>query len=424
MGAAHRVAEPRHGCQSAPRATYPDGVRTLVADKLEESGLRGLADAGCEVLYEPDLNGAALTEAIAKSGADVLIVRSTQVTREMLEGGRLALVVRAGAGTNTIDVKAASERGIFVANCPGKNAIAVAELAFGLVLSLDRHLVDGAADLRAGKWNKKSYSQAKGLFGRTLGVLGTGRIGQEMIARARAFGMPVVAWSRGLTDARAAELGVIRAASPRDVAAQCDVLSVHLALAPETRGLVNEEVLGALRAGSYFVNTSRAEVVDEAALERAVRERGIRAGLDVFAGEPEGGTGNVNAPIFSLPGVIGSHHVGASTDQAQEATAAETVRIVRLFRETRRAPNVVNLAKKSPATHLLVVRHFDRVGVLAAVFDCLKRAGVNVQETENLVFEGAHAAVARIHVDQAPTDLEAVRASSPHVLDVAVVPLG
>ncbi len=396
-------------------------MRVLVADKLEDSGLRGLAEAGCEVLYQPDVKGDSLAEAIEKSDAEVLIVRSTAVTRQMLERGRLSLVVRAGAGTNTIDVRAASARGIWVANCPGKNAIAVAELAFGLVLALDRHLVDGAADLRSGKWNKKSYSRAKGLFGRTLGLLGTGRIGQEMVLRARAFGMPVIAWSRGLTEERAAALGVLRAETPREVAARADVVSVHLALAPETRGLVNEEVLGAMQPGAYFVNTSRAEVVDEAALERAVRERGVRAALDVFAGEPEGAAGTVDAPIFSVPGVIGSHHVGASTDQAQEATAAETVRIVRLFRETRRAPNVVNLARKSPATHLLVVRHLDRVGVLAAVFDFLKRAGVNVQETENLVFEGANAAVARIHVDSAPTDLEALRRSSPDVLDVAVL---
>lgn len=400
-------------------------MKVLVADKLEDSGRRGLAEAGCDVLYQPDLNGDALAKAIADSAAEVLIVRSTQVTRPMLAGGRLSLVVRAGAGTNTIDVKAASELGIQVANCPGKNAIAVAELAFGLILALDRHLVDGAADLRSGKWNKKAYSNAKGLYGRTLGLLGTGRIGQEMIVRARAFGLPIVAWSRSLTESRAAELGVGWASSPTEVAARCDILSVHLALAADTRGLVGDGVFASMRPGAFFINTSRAEVVDQAALERAVRERGVRAGLDVFAGEPEGGTGAVEAPIFSLPGVIGSHHVGASTDQAQEATAAETVRIVRLYRSSRRAPNVVNLAQKSPATHLLVVRHLDRVGVLAAVFDCLKRAGVNVQETENLVFEGAQAAVARIHVDHAPSDadLDSVRTSSPHVLDATVVAL-
>ncbi len=138
--------------------------------------------------------------------ADVLVVRSTEVTRPMLELGSLQLVVRAGAGTNTVDVQAASERGIWVANCPGKNAIAVAELAFGLMLALDRQIVGGTIDLKSGKWNKKEYSKARGLFGRTLGVLGTGTIGREMIGRAKAFGMPVVAWSRGLTWAMAEEL--------------------------------------------------------------------------------------------------------------------------------------------------------------------------------------------------------------------------
>lgn len=400
-------------------------MKVLVADKFEGFGRQGLADAGCEVVYEPDVKGDSLRDAIVKSEADVLVVRSTEVTRAMLESGKLALVVRAGAGTNTIDVEAASERGIWVANCPGKNAVAVAELAFGLVLALDRRIVDNTTDLRDGKWNKKEYGKAKGLYGRTLGVLGTGTIGREMIHRARAFGMNVCAWSRSLTDPKAEEIGCTRKSTPEEVAAVSDVVSVHVALKPETRGLVGEKVFAAMRAGSIFVNTARAEVVDQAALEKAVKERGIRAGLDVFAGEPAGGTGSVDAPIFRLPGVIGTHHIGASTDQAQEAIAAETVRVVRLFKETGRPANVVNLAKKTPATHLLAVRHYDRVGVLAAVFDCLKRGGINVQETENIVFEGARAAVARIAVDRAPGAdmLDALRSCTQDILDVSVVAL-
>jgi D-3-phosphoglycerate dehydrogenase len=124
-----------------------------------------------------------------------------------------------------------------------------------------------------------------------------------------------------------------------------------------------------------------------------------------------------------MPGVIGTHHIGASTDQAQEAIAAETVRIVREYKETGRAPNVVNLAKKSPATHMLVVRHFDRVGVLAAVFDRIKAAGINVQETENIVFDGAKAAVARIHLNQAPSPgvLEGIRTATDDIIEVALL---
>jgi D-3-phosphoglycerate dehydrogenase len=400
-------------------------MKVLIADKFEKSGLDALAAAGFEIVNRPDVKDDALTEAIRSSDADVLIVRSTKVTRPMLETGRLGLVVRAGAGVNTIDVEAAAERGIYVANCPGKNSIAVAELAFGLILALDRRIPEGTADLGRGVWNKKEYSRARGLHGARLGLLGTGGIGREMIPRARAFGMPVVAWSRSLTDEKAREWSIERRATALEVASEADVVSVHLALKPETKGLCGEAFFAAMKPGAFFVNTSRAEVVDETALERAVREKGIRAALDVFAAEPAGGTGEVAAPLFRLPGVIGTHHIGASTDQAQEAIAAETVRIVREFRNTGRPPNCVNLARKSPATHLLVVRHYDRVGVLAAVFDRLKEARINVQETENAVFDGAKAAIARIHVDREPLPetLESIRQATPDVIELSVLPL-
>jgi D-3-phosphoglycerate dehydrogenase len=384
-----------------------------------------LKSLGGEVFYEPDLKDDALAEAIRSSAAEVLVVRGTKVTRPMLEAGRLALVVRAGAGYNTIDVEAASERGISVANCPGKNSIAVAELAFGLILALDRRVVDNAVDLKRGVWNKKEYSKARGLAGRVLGLVGVGGIGAEMIPRARAFGMPVVAWSRSLAPERAKALGIERKDSVLAVAASSDVVSLHVALKPETRGLAGADFFAAMKPGAFFINTSRAEVVDDAALERAVREKRIRAGLDVFTGEPTGGAGDVSAPIFQLPGVIGTHHIGASTDQAQEAIAAETVRIVREYAESGRAPNTVNLARRSPACCLLVVRHFDRVGVLAAVFARIREAGINVQETENIVFDGAKAAVARISLSDAPSDavLDTIRKSSPDIIELSLLTL-
>jgi D-3-phosphoglycerate dehydrogenase len=400
-------------------------MKVLVADKFEKSGLAGLAELGCEVVYQPDAKDDALTEAVGSSGAEVLIVRSTKVTRAMLEAGHLSLVVRAGAGYNTIDVEAASERGIYVANCPGKNSVAVAELAFGLILALDRRLVDNADDLKRGVWNKKEYSKAKGLYGRTLGLIGVGGIGREMVPRAHAFGMPVVAWSRNLTDEKARTLGIERAPTPLEVAARADVVSVHVALKPDTKGLIGEDFFAAMKPGAFFVNTSRAEVVNQAALERAIESKGLRAALDVFSEEPSGGAGEVKAPIFQRPGVIGTHHIGASTDQAQEAIAAETVRIVREYMATGRAPNTVNMAKKSPACCLLVVRHFDRVGVLASVFTRLKEAGINVQETENIVFDGARAAVARIHLEQPPAEqtLSAIRKGSEDIIELSLLSL-
>ena len=416
-------------------------MRVLVADKFEKSGLDGLKAAGCDVAYEPDLKDDALTDAIRASGADVLVVRSTRVTTAMLDAGRLSLIVRAGAGYNTIDVAGASTRGIYVSNCPGKNAIAVAELAFALILALDRRIPDNVADLRAGKWNKKEYSKARGLFGSTLGLLGIGSIGQEMVRRAAGFGMNVLLWSRRfdgedrpVTVLEARELGfepalrqiqITLAPTPGDVAARSDILSLHLALAPDTKNLVNAAVLGRLKAGSIVINTARGEVLDHQALATAIRERGLKVGLDVFANEPTSPTGDFADKVVELAGVYGTHHIGASTDQAQEAIAAETVRIVRCFNETGKVPNVVNLAKRTPATHMLVVRHRDRPGVLAHVFDNLREANLNVQETENIVFEGAEAAVARINLDGAPTSAvcDRIKVGNRNVLDLQVVQL-
>jgi D-3-phosphoglycerate dehydrogenase len=400
-------------------------MKVLIADKFPEGGRAALTQAGVEVVYDPDLNDAALTQAVRSTGVDVLVVRGTKVPAATLTAGRLSLVVRAGAGYDTIDVPAASARGIYVSNCPGKNSIAVAELTFGLILALDRRIPANTWDLKAGRWNKAEYSKARGLFGRTLGLVGLGRIGQEVLGRARAFGMPVVAWSPSLTPARAEALGVQRKGSPAEVAAACDVLSIHVALNSGTRHLIHRGVLDALRPGASFINTARAEVVDQAALYEAIRDRGIRAGLDVFAGEPSGGTGTVADRIFELDGVIGTHHIGASTEQAQQAIADETVRIIRAYVQTGRVPNVVNLAKKSVATHALVVHHYDRVGVLSAVFSQLKQAGINVQETENIVFEGAAAAVARIHLDQAPPQkvLDAMRAEATDIIALSLLKL-
>ena len=402
-------------------------MKVLVADKFEKSGIDGLKAAGCDVIYQPDLKDDALTAAIRDAGADVLVVRSTEVTAPMLEAGSLSLVVRAGAGYNTIDVATASKRGIYVSNCPGRNAIAVAELAFALLLSLDRRVPDNVAELRAGTWNKKEYQKARGLFGRTLGLLGYGNIGQEMARRAHAFGMPIVVWSRrfatGKEKVEAEPIPMLLAKSPADVAEKSDVLSVHLALNSETRGLVNAAVLDKLKPGSYFINTARGEVVDYAALEKAVRERDIRVGLDVFAAEPTGGTGDFTDPIAALKNVYGTHHIGASTDQAQDAIAAETVRIISSYKDTGKVPNVVNLAKKTPATHMVVVRHRDRPGVLAHVFEHLRKSEINVQETENVIFEGAQAAVARINLDGAPADalLKQISDGNSNILDLHLV---
>src|SRR5919205_2247501 len=400
-------------------------MKVLIADKFEQSGRDGLEAAGCDYSFQPDVKDDTLVEAIRGYRPDVLVVRGTKVSEAMMDAGPLKLIVRAGAGYNTIDVAAASRRGIYVSNCPGKNSIAVAELAFALILALDRRIADNVVTLRAGEWNKKEFSKARGLFGRILGLVGVGKIGQEMIPRAHAFGMPVVAWSRSLTAERAAELGVELKESPREVASASDIASVHVALTPETKHFLSTDFFNAMPEGAYFINTARGEVVDQPALVAAMRNRGIRVGTDVYAAEPTSASGEIHDEIVKEDGLYGTHHIGASTDQAQEAIAAETVRIVKEFKETGKVPNVVNLAQQTPATHRLVVRHLDRPGVLAGVLDTLKAEQINVQEMENIVFEGAAAAVARINLDKAPSEesLKKLQANNADIIELDLLDL-
>ena len=356
-------------------------MKVLIADKFEKVGIDGLKELGATVVSKPELTADDLPGALREVDPNILIVRSTKVTADALHAGKsLGLVIRAGAGIDTIDVPAASARGIFVSNCPGRNSIAVAELVMGLVLSCDRRIPDQVADIRAGKWNKAEYSKARGLHGRTLGIVGLGQIGREIAVRARAFGMHVAAWSRNLTIESAEHLGVTYCESPLEVARVSDVVSINVASTAETKHLVDAEFLGSMRRGAYLVNTSRGQVVDEAALAQAVRTRGIRAGLDVFQNEPAGGTGEVASELVREPGVYVTHHVGASTEQAQTAIAHEVLRIVQEYAERGGVPNCVNRLAKSTATHVLAVRHQNRPGVLAHVFRELADRGVNVEE--------------------------------------------
>ena len=317
-------------------------MKVLVADKFEEVGLEALADAGFEVVYDPALKEEALRDAIAELKPDALIVRSPLVTAEMLNDS-LRLIVRAGAGYNTIDIDAAREGGIRVSNCPGKNAAAVAELTFGLILSLDRRIPDNVFTLRQGKWNKKEFSQARGIKGRTLGIIGLGHIGRLVVDRAKAFEMEVVVLSNHMTEQEARDLGVSKARDLLDLARSSDIIAVTTSLTDKTRGMLGTEFFGAMREGAFFVNTSRAEIVDQEALLEAVSNKGIRAGLDVFADEPATPEGEYTGPLKDHANVYCTHHIGASTDEAQNAVALETVRICVEFAKTGEALNCVNL---------------------------------------------------------------------------------
>ncbi len=401
-------------------------MKVLIADKFEKVGIDGLKELGCTVVSQPDLTADALPDALRREDPAILIVRSTKVSKAALEAGAsLGLVIRAGAGIDTIDVAAASARGVFVSNCPGKNSLAVAELVMGLLLSCDRRIPDQVADLRAGTWAKGEYSKSRGLYGRTLGIVGLGQIGREIARRAQGFGMRVAAWSRNFNLEEAQRLGIEYCETPIEVARLSDAVSINVAATAETKHLVNAEFLAAMRPGSYLINTSRGSVVDEAALAAAIREKGIRAGLDVFQDEPAGSAGTFGAAIASEPGVYGTHHVGASTEQAQVATAHEVLRIVGEFSQTGGVPNCVNRLAKSAASHVLSIRHLNRPGVLAHVFSVLAYRSINVEEVENIIYHGAQATLARVHLDLAPDQsaLDAIRGGNPHIISVELTAL-
>ncbi len=401
-------------------------MRLLFADKTAPEAIDALQAQGHDCQLLPDLTAEQVPDHI--TGVDVLVVRSTKVGAEVFDAAdRLSLVVRAGAGTNTIDTVSAAGRGIAVANVPGRNSVAVAELTMGLLLAIDRRIPDNAADLRRGRWDKKEYSRADGLLGSTMAIVGLGSIGLEVAQRAVAFGIDVRVVDKPGRSApirkRMEELGIRSVSSLEELVTGADIVSLHVPATPQTSGLVDATFLGWMRPGSILLNTSRGDVVDETALLEALDSRDLRAGLDVYADEPAGGRGEWDSPLARHPRVVGTHHIGASTTQAQRAIAEGVVEVIGAFAEGR-AVNCVNLAPQRTGESVVTVRHRDRVGVLARVLRTLGEAGLNVEHMENRIFSGGEAAVAVIDVS-APVDdtlLGTLRAV-PDVLGVSAAQL-
>jgi D-3-phosphoglycerate dehydrogenase len=375
-------------------------MRVLVADKFPERQLEKLRNRGHDVRYEPTLEAGSLPGAVAD--AEILVVRSTEVTREAIEAGtEIGLIVRAGAGTNTIDVETASARSVYVANIPGKNSVAVAELTMGLILALDRRIPDNVSDLKRDRWRKSEYSKARGLMGRRLGIIGLGAIGIEVARRARAFGMKVAGLESSDRDDETSEelsdLGVKLYPDVDTLLPDCDFVSLHVPSTAETRGLVDREFLALMREGSCLINTSRGEVVVADALLSALEQKDMWAALDVYPDEPESGEETFHSTLASHPRVYGTHHIGASTDQAQEAIAKRVLGVIDRYCDGS-VENVVNLAEPMSHTTVIGIRHVDKVGVLSNVFSILRGADINVEHMENHIFDGARAAKAVMHV--------------------------
>ena len=397
-------------------------MRVLFADSVGESTVTQLEGRGHTCVVDAGLQAGDLADSLA--GFDVLVVRSTEVRREVFESAdRLALVIRAGAGTNTIDTGAAAARGVLVANLPGRNAAAVAELTMGLLIAVDRRIVDASVDLRSGRWDKKTYSAARGLLGSTLGILGLGSIGLEVAQRARAFGIQLLALAKpdrpAHVRARAEDLRIGMVESLSELLPACDAVSLHLPSGPATAGLVDRGFLELMKPGAVLLNTSRGELVDEDALLEALDGKALRAGLDVFTGEPGTGAAEWTSRLAQHPRVVGTHHIGASTQQAQDAIADGVVEIIDAFVRGE-TPHCVNLTPSRIGSATLTVRHLDRVGVLAQVLDLVSHHGLNVEQMQNRVFRGGDAAVATIDVaGPVSDDLLADLGSLPEVFGVS-----
>jgi D-3-phosphoglycerate dehydrogenase len=401
-------------------------MHLLFADRMPEQTLVDLEARGHTCVMEPGLTADELAGRIV--GFDGLVVRSTKVRRAVFEAAdRLVLVIRAGAGTNTIDTDAAASHGVFVCNVPGRNAAAVAELTLGLLLAIDRRIADNVRDVRDGHWDKNAYSKAEGLLGSTMGIIGLGSIGFSVAERAAAFGIRLQALAKpdrsAAASARAEELGITLCDTLEELVSTSDVVTLHVPSSAATKHLVDEAFLARMKKGAILLNTSRGDVVDEPALLAALDAGAVRAGLDVFADEPGHGKGSWDSPLARHPNVVATHHIGASTVQAQRAIAAGVTEIVDAFMSGE-ARHCVNLDPDRLGSVTLTVRHLDQVGVLAQVLDRLSTAHLNVEHMVNRVFRGGEAAVAFIDVEGEPSEdvLDAVR-DIPHVLGVSVVML-
>jgi len=373
-------------------------LKVLVADKFPDKYIQQMKDLDLDVIYNPKLGEKDLPQEAVD--VDIIVVRSTVVNEETINyGKKLNLIIRAGSGVNNINIAAANKKGIYVTNCPGMNAVAVAELAIGLMISIDRFIPDNVSDFNKGVWSKDKYSKGKGLKGKTLGLIGVGNIGKEVAKRALAFEMNV--YGKDITRIEGVQ---IKDFSEMDqLLPLCDIVTIHLPSTPQTKGLFNKKMFSYMKNGAYLVNTSRQDVIVEDDLLEAIKEKNIRYACDVFKGEPESKSGDVSSKLQNNPNIYVTHHIGASTEQAQDAVAEETISIIKKFVHSGVIDHWVNRAKITDAHYQLVVKHYDKPGVLAGVLDIIRSGKINIEEIENIIFEGGIAACCTMKLQNAAT---------------------
>lgn len=320
-------------------------MNVLIADVFDEAGVAELTRLGCNVVVDPKLKDESLRRMVKELRAEVLIVRSTRVTGDIIKAApALKLIIRAGSGTDNIDLAAAADLGVRVCNCPGTNSVAVAELTLGLMIALDRQIVDETDDLRHGLWRKQEYSKARGLKGRTLGIVGLGRIGYEVAKRAKAFEMNLIYSDVVPNEQAETELGLGKVEF-EEVLAKADFVTVHVPGGADTRHLIGARELAMMKPTAFLLNCARGGIVDEKALAEAIQAGKLAgAAMDVYEIEPAANEKAFKDPIPKVPHVYGTHHIGASTEQAQSAVAEEAIRIVRTYKQRGEFLHCVNKA--------------------------------------------------------------------------------
>jgi len=405
-------------------------MKAVIADLFSQAALEELRSHGIECFYDHTLEGANLLEVLAAERPHILVVRSTKVTANVIQAApTLELIVRAGAGTDNIDTAEASRRGIYVTNCPGKNSIAVAELVMGLICAVDRRIPENVMLLRQGKWNKGMFSTSTGLKGRKLGIIGLGNIGREVAARARSFGMAIFGFDPMLSAEQTEALGISYLPTPEALAHEVDIMTFHVPSNPKTKGMINAQFLAQCKDDCVLVNTSRGDLVNEDELLSVLEARpGLWYACDVYKGEPAGKDGDFVHRIAQHPRVYGTHHIGASTKQAEQAIGEEAVRVILKYSRTRKVDqaNCVNLVQLSPANYSITIRAQNTPGILAFALNKMAEVGYNVQEVESVVFKDAMACSASVNFTATSAERveEVVAAIQAHagVINVVCLP--
>lgn len=380
-------------------------MKVVITDLFPDSTIETLRDSGLECHYDHTLKGQDLKQLLQEERPQILLVRSTRLTADILSAaGSLELIVRAGVGTDGIDLGEASRKGILVAHCPGMSAIAVAELVFGMICAVDRSIPENVSGLRAGVWNKGR--QAAGLCGRTIGVVGLGDIGLQVAKRAKAFGMVILGYDPRLTQRETEDLGVKYRPGLPALLPEVDILTFHVPTVKDTKHMLTDRLLHMCKPDVIIVNTSRWDIVKEEELMTALETMpGLRYACDCHRLEPMEYAAEYRSRLTEHPRVYGTSHIGSFTKQAEEAFDAEATALILSYASTRKVPakHCVNRVKKSPATHSLEVRVDNSPGILAAVVSHMEAANWQILEIDSALFQNAQAC--RASLDFLPSDL-------------------